>query len=218
MSTIERPRLRRLNLGCAGITMTPAEFDAIRHVDDRFRYELIQALVIVSRFPAFGERDPNAELERRLRNHFEATPDSTFDVTFSECYVYCGANRRRADRLVWAGFGRLPDPEVDIPTIAIEFVSQSKRDWLRDYEEKRVEYLTYGIAEYWVINRFARTMTVFQRPPAEPSEIVIPEDGTYASPLLPGFELPLAALLKKADLWPPKTRRSKRMPGIDPVA
>ena len=48
--------------------------------------------------------------------------------------------------------GRQPDEETDIPTIAIEYVSQGKRDWLRDYEEKRREYLALGVAEYWVVD------------------------------------------------------------------
>ncbi len=110
-------------------------------------------------------------------------------------------NRRRADRVIWAGLGRRPDPKVDVPTIAVEFVSAGKRDRHRDYVEKRAEYLAAGVAEYWVIDRFRRIMTVYRRPPAEPSEVVVPEAGTYRTDLLPGFELPLARLLSVADRW-----------------
>ncbi len=103
--------------------------------------------------------------------------------------------------MIWAGLGRRPDPRADIPTIVIEFVSESRRDWLRDYVEKRAEYLDAGVAEYWIVDRFRRTLTVYRRPPAEPVEIVVPESGTYRTDLLPGFELPLARLLAVADRW-----------------
>jgi hypothetical protein len=31
--------------------------------------------------------------------------------------------------------------------------------------------------------------------------VIVPEDGTYRTPLLPGFELELAPLLAVADRW-----------------
>ncbi len=203
MSTVTRPKTtrKRLDLGCAGIRMSAAEFDSIRHFDLRFRYELIVGIVVVSRFPSLGERDPNEQLGYFLRLYGDTVPSATFDLTIPECYVYGGEDRRRADRLVWAGLGRLPDPETDLPTIAIEFVSKSKRDWLRDYEEKRVEYLELGIAEYWIIDRFRYTMTVFRKPPAEPAEQVLDAKATYRTPLLPGFELTLEKIFARTDLW-----------------
>ena len=61
-----------------------------------------------------------------------------------------------ADRIIWAGLGRQPKPRRDIPTIAIEFVSASKRERRRDYAEKRKEYLAAGVVEYWLFDRFER--------------------------------------------------------------
>ncbi len=211
MSTASKVRLRskRLDLGCAGIRMTAQEFDAIRRSDPRFRYELIGGVLVVSRYPSYAERDPNEELGYYLRTYRDTVRESALDLTLSECYVHIGEDRRRADRVIWAGLGRLPDPETEIPTIAVEFVSKSKRDWLRDYEEKRVEYLNLGVAEYWVIDRFRYTMTVFKKPPAEPAEQILDAAATYRTPLLPGFELPLARLFAVADKWkrpqPPRT-------------
>ena len=80
-----------------------------------------------------------------------------------------------------------------------------KRNWLRDYEEKRREYLALGVAEYWVIDRFRRTMTVYRNPPRVPAEQVVAENEVYRTDLLPGFELPLAQILAVADDW--KTRK-----------
>ena len=205
-----RSRSKRLDLGCAGIRMTAQEFDAIRRSDPRFRYELIGGRLVLSRMPSIGEVGPNQELGRLLLNYGEtAQGASVLDGTIPERYVTPGENRRRADRLIWTGLGRTPVEEEDLATIVVEFVSKSKRDWLRDYEEKRVEYLELGVVEYWVIDRFRYTMTVFRKPPAEPAEQILDATATYRTPLLPGFELPLARLFAVADKWKgPKLPRS----------
>ena len=40
---------------------------------------------------------------------------------------------RFADRAIWARLGRVPNPETDVPTIIVEFVSKRKRDRIRNY-------------------------------------------------------------------------------------
>ena len=91
--------------------------------------------------------------------------------------------------------GRLPDVIKDVPTIVVEFVSEGRRSWMRDYIEKRDEYLALGVVEYWVIDRFARELTVFSKTDEQDKETVVKQDDIYQTPLLPGFELPLARLL-----------------------
>jgi Uma2 family endonuclease len=115
-----------------------------------------------------------------------------------EQYVRTLDSRRRADRLIWAGLGRLPKVKGDVPTIVVEFVSAGKRNRQRDYVEKREEYLTLGVREYWIVDRFRRTLTVCR---SGQEDQVVPESETYRTPLLPGFELVLAPLLAAADLW-----------------
>jgi Uma2 family endonuclease len=97
--------------------------------------------------------------------------------------------------VVWIDLGRRPVPEADPPTIAVEFVSKSSRDRHRDYVEKRQQYAAVDVREYWVIDRLRRSMIIFRAD----QEIVIRAGGTYRTPLLPGFELPLDRLLAKAD-------------------
>jgi Uma2 family endonuclease len=192
----------RLGFGSAGILMTPEEFDAVTEYDDRYRYELIHGVLVVSPIPSEAEADPNEELGYLLRDYKARHPQgSALDKTLCERYISTPDSRRRADRVIWAGLGRVPDPEADVPTIVVEFVSKSKRDRTRDYEEKRREYLTLGVAEYWVIDRFRRVMTVYRQPDAAPAEQVVAAADTYRTPLLPGFELPLARLLTVADDW-----------------
>jgi Uma2 family endonuclease len=86
---------------------------------------------------------------------------SALDATLPEQTIPTTPNRRRCDRAVWVGLGRIPDEEKDIPVIVIEFVSGSRRDHLRDYEVKLREYITAGVIEYWIIDRFRRIMTVY---------------------------------------------------------
>ena len=86
-------------------------------------------------------------------------------------------------------------------TIAVEFVSQGRRNWVRDYETTRDEYLAIGIREYWIINRFDRTLTVWAKTASGRRKRVIREPQTYHTDLLPGFELPLKRLLELATRW-----------------
>jgi Uma2 family endonuclease len=76
-----------------------------------------------------------------------------------------------------------------------------KRDRLRDYEEKRDEYLKIKVAENWVIDRFQPTLTVFTRQGNRTRKRVVAEKESYTTDLLPGFVLPLAKLLALADRW-----------------
>src|SRR5262245_17345840 len=91
-----------------GILMTPEEFDCGEFEEGR-HYELINGVLIVSPIPLENEADPNDELGRLLRNYKEDHPlGSALDSTLPERIVKTGDNRRRADRLIWAGLGRLP--------------------------------------------------------------------------------------------------------------
>jgi Uma2 family endonuclease len=56
------------------------------------------------------------------------------------------------------------------------------------------------IKEYWIIDRFRRTLTVIRYRPRRPEVLVINEKEVYTTPLLPGFELPLKKLLAVADM------------------
>jgi len=88
-----------------------------------------------------------------------------------------------------------------LPAITVEFVSFGRRNWQRDFVEKRQEYAQAGVLEYWVIDRFQRTMTVYCYVAGRPGEVVLQDTEIYKTPLLPGFELSLARLFALADDW-----------------
>jgi Uma2 family endonuclease len=217
MSIAQKTKTKRIRLTEAsnGMLMTPKEFDAVTDYDDLFVYELIHGVLIVSPIPGESERDPNEELGFLLRNHQYNHPQgSILDKTLSEQYIALPDSRRRADRVIWIGLGRVPDPRNDVPSIVVEFVSKRKRDRVRDYEEKRREYRAIGVSEYWVIDRFDNTMTVFKKTSTSATGTVIKADETYRTPLLPGFELPLRQLLNVAADWTKSQtqRKGKKSP------
>jgi Uma2 family endonuclease len=180
--------------------MTPEEFDR-DEFDDFWSYELINGVLIVSPIPSEEETDPNEYLGYMLTSYEENHPEGhTLDATLLERYVKTGKNRRKPDRVIWAGLGRLPK-QGETPTIIVEFVSSRKRDRERDYETKRKEYHKIKVKEYWIIDRFTQTMTVHSFEGGKPRKKIIQATESYQTKLLPGFTLPLARLFSRAGRW-----------------
>jgi Uma2 family endonuclease len=203
MSTAEAPAEKRLSARSAGLSMTPAEFDAAIAYDDSVNYELINGVLVVSPVAPSSERSPNELLGNWLFEYEKNHPAGKCLVKTSfEEHLRTRSNRRRAGRVIWVEHGdKRPNPKTDTPTIVVEFVSAGKAAWHRDNVEKRDEYLDAGVAEYWVIDRFRRILTVYSQQADQPVEQIVPEISVYRSPLLPGFELRLAELLAAADWW-----------------
>jgi Uma2 family endonuclease len=199
MATAETQALR-LDAHSNGMLLSPWEFD-MADFEPGWRYELVYGVLIVNPAPLLEERDPNEELGRWLRNYQESHPNgSSLDFTVSEQTVHIGSHRRRVDRAIWAGLGRLPEKN-ESPTIAVEFVSEGKRNQQRDYQIKREEYRTAGVREYWVVDRFQHTLTVHYFSRSKIISQSYSREQIYTTPLLPGFELSLAKLFELADRW-----------------
>jgi Uma2 family endonuclease len=163
-------------------------------------------VLVVSPSTSRNERDPNEELGRWLRNYQEYHPQGTaLDSTLADETLEATKNRRRADRVIWTGLGRLPGPH-EAPSIVIEFVSKGRINRDRDYFAKRAEYREIGVKEYWIIDRFAKRMTVYLFAEEGDRELVIPAGQTYATGLLPGYELPLDKLIELANRWAGKRK------------
>ena len=194
-----RPRLV-LGLESAGMLMTPEEFDAVTEYDQSYRYELIHGVLVVSPIPLPQETGPNELLGNYLFVYQTTHPQGgALTLTLPQYYVHASTGRRVADRLIWCGDRAEVDPYRDVPNIAVEFVSVGRRNRERNYEEKRDEYGKVGLEEYWIIDRFERTLTVIQYRGKKPVFRVFRNGEEYESPLLPGFVVPLRKLLQAAD-------------------
>ena len=198
MSTVEIKTQITLDADSNGMRLTPEEFDSVTDYDHLYGYELIDGVVVVNPIPLEEESHPNEVLGGLLFVYQRQHPKgASLDLTLQERYIHMPNQRRRADRVIWAGLGRWPNPKKDVPTIAVEIVSSGRRSWKRDYETKRDEYLAAGVEEYWIIDRFTRVMTVYRGSAVQ----IVKETDKYTTALLPGFELPLAELLAAADKW-----------------
>jgi Uma2 family endonuclease len=201
MATVEKQVLR-LGPHSNGVILAPWEFDDAEF-EPGWRYELVNGVLIVNPSPVLEERDPNEELGRLLRNYQESHPQgSSLDFTVSEQTVHIGPHRRRVDRAIWAGLGRLPEKN-ETPAITVEFVSEGRRSQQRDYDIKRDEYHMAGVREYWIIDRFQHTMTVHHFTRGKATSKVLNRRQTGTTRLLPGFKLRLARLFALADRWNP---------------
>ncbi len=198
MSTIEQPL--SISREWNGTLMTSEEYDAIHDWEWGYTYELLNRVLIVTPFPSAGERAPNDLLAQVLLNYQDNHPEgANLNCTLSEHTLATGENRRRADRVIWCGLEREPDVVRDVSSIVIEMVSADRRDRQRDYETKRLEYSQIGVQEYWILDRFQRHAVVVRFTEAGETQTRLDDQALIVTPLLPGFELPLARLFAVAD-------------------
>jgi Uma2 family endonuclease len=107
--------------------------------------------------------------------------------------------------LVWIGeerlaIGRDASGHITVgPELAIEVLSPGSANERRDRVAKLVLYSRRGVDEYWIVDGRQRTVEVFRRAGDDLTLVARLGDGDrLTSPLLRGFELPVA------DLWEPE--------------
>jgi Uma2 family endonuclease len=206
MATVTEIETAPLGPRDAGMPMTLDEFEE-GDFELGYRYELIHGVLVVTPAPLEEERDANEELGHWLRNYRESHPQGkSLDLTLPEHNLRTRGQNRRCDRAIWAGLGRRPRTRGpvtrrDPPAIVVEFPSARPADQRRGYEEKRIEYRDLDVQEYWIIDRFRRTMSVYAWRGKRWVKRTVAEAETYHTPLLPGFELPLRKLLAISDRY-----------------
>ncbi len=83
-----------------------------------------------------------------------------------------------------------------IPEIVVEVVSAGSEK--RDYEEKPLEYLAFGVMEYWIIDQAKQQITINLRSAGSWKPQILTSGDRYQSRLLPGFELDCHAIFNAA--------------------
>jgi Uma2 family endonuclease len=165
-------------------------------------YELGRGIVIVSDVPAPAHLAQMAEIKWQLQVYHVAHREEIYILaTGCECKILISGleSERHPDLCIYKT--RLPEEQEDIwrtwvPEIVIEVVSPSSRE--RDYEEKREEYLRFGVKEYWIFDAEKNAMLVLQRSAGSWREIAIRPPKTYRTHLLPRLKFNCGAVFQAA--------------------
>lgn len=163
--------------------------------EDGYLYELARGYLIVSEVANLPHGRQVAFIRDRLGHYHVENPSALYEILGTmECKllipawdserhpdiaVYLSPPRGRKDRTLWRGW---------IPELVIEVVSESSRD--RDYTEKRDEYWTLGVKEYWIVDAKLKQVLVLRRGRSQWTEKKLGEDGVVETKLLPGFQMP----------------------------
>jgi Uma2 family endonuclease len=81
-----------------------------------------------------------------------------------------------------------------IPELVIEVVSEGARD--RDYTEKRDEYWSLGVKEYWIVDAKLKQVLALRRGRSQWIEKSHGPNDSCETKLLPGFTLACAAVFE----------------------
>ena len=180
----------------AGRIITSDEF-ASASFEEPYQYERVEGRLEIMSPEGKDHVRTSTPWLNKLVPYAVAHPDRVQAVVPSPWVKIDGKTERIGDIGIYLG-GLLDDLNLpdQTPDLIFEFVSPSKKDRRRDYVQKRADYQRVGIREYVIIDRFDRKVTVLTLREGRYAERVIPADGRYESPLLPGFALDLAGI------WP----------------
>ena len=77
---------------------------------------------------------------------------------------------------------------VGAPELVVEVLSPGQKNERRDRESKLKLYSVQGVLEYWIVNRFDRTVAIYRRENAILElAATLYEGDELTSPILPGF-------------------------------
>ena len=173
-----------------GTRMDLPTFDRAE-VQDGFNYELARGVVTVIEVPRPRHLAQVNAIRRQFAAYDVAHP-GRIDTLASggECKILVPSfeSERHPDLAVY--LQPLADDEdvwaTSVPDLVVEVVSPGSEQ--RDYEDKREEYLAFGVREYWIVDYQKHQMLVLQRSGDHWREKVIEPPTRFSSPLLPGFE------------------------------
>ncbi len=129
-------------------------------------------------------------------------------VLGSETKLAVGPARgRKPDVVVFFGASSLPPRRSSLtrtpPDIVVEVVTNTPRDARRDRVEKKPDYASFGVGQYWLIDPEARTLEVLapdQR--GRFVEVLAQAEGTHEVAGCEGLVVDLDALWAELERWP----------------
>jgi Uma2 family endonuclease len=174
-----------------GRKMSLADFDHA-DVQEGYLYELGRGVIVVSDVPKRRHLAQVLETRKQLTLYQLAYPNRIHAICAgSECKLLIGRyeSERHPDLAVYKTL--LPEEDDDfwstwIPELVIEVISLGSE--LRDYQEKREEYLAFGVREYWIFDADKEEMLVLQRVDGRWRERIVRPHDIYKTRLFPGLQ------------------------------
>ena len=150
-------------MALATSSWTLAEFD--RLPDDGNKYELVDGELFVTPAPSPAHEELASVLHSILAPYVYA--QRLGRVYTPRAVVRTDGSEVEPDLMVRPATPRLPEKWAQMPTpsLVVEILSRTTRR--RDHEQKRGFYLRLGIAEYWMVDRWSRSIRVVRRDAAD---------------------------------------------------
>ena len=163
--------------------------------EDGYHYELSRGFIIVSEVANFYHACVVALIRDILGAYRLAHPDDIKLILNSmetklvileweserhpDIAVYLTRPKGPKDRTMWRTW---------VPELVMEVISASSDH--RDYVEKREEYWTLGVKEYWIVDARREQIAMLRRGRSQWKETILGPADTCETKLLPGFRLP----------------------------
>ncbi len=159
--------------------------------DDGKRYEIIDGELYVSKQPHWHHQ---LACSRLLHLLTEWSTQTRAGVANGAPGLIFAEDDDVAPDVVWISNARLAVALGDdgklraVPELVVEVLSPGTANEERDRVTKRQHYGHWGVQEYWIIDRFARTIEIYRLAEGGLQPVVtLGTSDDLSSPLLPGF-------------------------------
>jgi Uma2 family endonuclease len=189
----------KIGPGDNGRRMSLADFEHAE-VESGHLYELGRGVIVVSDVPNPAHLRQLNAIHFQLMAYAIAHPGRNYMFAHgSDCKILVAdlESERHPDLALYLTPAPGDDSEVWhswVPELVIEVISPGSEQ--RDYQEKREEYLAFGVKEYWIFNIEREEMLVLQRRAGRWAERTIRPPEVYRTRLLPDLEFTCAAVFE----------------------
>jgi hypothetical protein len=185
-----------------GCKMSLKAYEFVK-TEEGYLYELARGYIVVSEVANFYHAMQINAIDRFLRPYDVANPGIIYAILGTmackllipaweserhpDIAIYLTPPKGKKDRTMWRTW---------IPDLVMEVVSPSSDD--RDYTEKRDEYWTLGVKEYWIVDAKRQQVLILTRGRSQWTEKKLGPADSGQTKLLPAFKLPCAAIFEAA--------------------